>query len=530
MNKNLSQLASQLAAIWGQLGLNQRISVILATVVLLAGLGGVAFWSSRPDYTLLYGKLDEGEASKVVAALDEAKIPYQARGGGSIYVPSDKVYQVRMQMAGKGIPRGEGVGFEIFDKASFGLSDFVQRANYARAIQGELSRTISQLDQVESARVMIVMPENRLLTDNSRKPTASVFVRIKGNGQLSSGAINSIRFLVANSVEGLQANNVSVVDNQGNVLSENQENDSVAGMSVNQLTARRNYEQYLTKKAEGMLEQVLGPGQAVVRVSTDLNWDTLTKTEEKFDPDGQVARNSTINDETTDTDAANASGTPGVSANGVPNSTNVSAVPVTANHSHKKITTSTYEINKITSSLMEAGGGVKRISSAVFIAERFEGTGADRKAVPRSPEELEKLRNIVKSALGIQENGDPTRKDELTLAEMPFNDQVGSGLTQQLDVQEKHQMWMDLAQKLIYPAMAIGMIFMFWRLLKNTKADDIPVGVPVGSGSNSAVYGKSSGPPAGLVTVDVLNQLIRENPSNMTQAVRTWMTTTKSNS
>ena len=241
MNKNLSQIARQLAAIWQQLGLSQRISVIAATVVVLAGLAGLALWSSRVDYALLYGKLDEGEAAKVIAALDEAKVPYQiSRGGGAILVPSDKVYQMRMQMAGKGIPRGEGVGFEIFDKASFGVSDFVQRANYARAIQGELARTISQLDQVESARVMIVMPENRLLSDNSRKPTASVFVRVKGSAQLPASAINSIRFLVANSVEGLQANNVSVVDNQGNVLSENQENDSVAGLSNNQLSARRN--------------------------------------------------------------------------------------------------------------------------------------------------------------------------------------------------------------------------------------------------------------------------------------------------
>ena len=136
-------------------------------MVVLAGLAVLAFWSSRADYALLYGKLDEGEAAKVIAALDEAKVPYQiSRGGGSILVPADKVYQVRMQMAGKGIPRGEGVGFEIFDKASFGISDFVQRANYTRAIQGELARTISQLDQVESARVMIVMPENRLLTDS----------------------------------------------------------------------------------------------------------------------------------------------------------------------------------------------------------------------------------------------------------------------------------------------------------------------------------------------------------------------------
>jgi len=225
MNKNISQLGQQLLGIWNQLGVNQRVSMVIATLVVIGGLSGVGYFSSRADYALLYGKLDETEAGKVIAALDESKVPYKVRSGGAIFVPADKVYQVRMQMASKGIPRGEGVGFEIFDKANFGISDFVQRANYTRAIQGELARTIAQLDEVESARVMIVMPENRLLNDNLRKPTASVFVRVKGNGQMPASAVNSIRFLVANSVEGLQANNVSVVDNQGNVLSENQEND-----------------------------------------------------------------------------------------------------------------------------------------------------------------------------------------------------------------------------------------------------------------------------------------------------------------
>jgi flagellar M-ring protein FliF len=532
MNKNLSQIFRQLAEIWGQLGVNQRISVIIATIAVIAGIGGVAFWSSRADYSLLYGKLDESEAAKVIAALDEAKVPYQVRAGGTILVPADKVYQVRMQMAGKGIPRGEGVGFEIFDKASFGLSDFVQRANYARAIEGELARTISQLDQIDSARVMIVMPENRLLTDSQRKPTASVFVRVKGSGQLSPSGINSIRFLVANSVEGLQANNVSVVDNQGNVLSENQENDSVAGLSGNQLSARRNFEQYLSKKAEGMLDQVLGPGQAVVRVAVDLNWDTLTKTEEKFDPDGQVARSSTINDEQTDSDTSNAGGSPGMASNGTPgeNPSNApAATPVNKNVTRKKVTTSTYEINKISSSMMQSAGGVKRISSAVFIAQRFEGKGADRKAVPRTTDELEKLRKIVASAIGIQETGDPTRKDELTLEEMPFNDQMSTELTLQMDQQEKRNFWLDLGRQAIYPVMAVGMLFMFFRLLKNTKADDIPIGASAG-GSGGGAGGRNGAPAQGLVTVDVLNQLVRENPANMTQAVRTWMAQSKTNS
>jgi flagellar M-ring protein FliF len=517
MNKNLSQLGQQLLAIWKQLGLNQRISIVLATGVVFLGLGAMVFLSSRTEYSLLYGKLEEGEAAKVIAALDEAKVPYQIRGG-SILVPSDKVYQVRMQMAGKGIPRGEGVGFEIFDKANFGISDFVQRANYTRAVQGELARTISQLDQVESARVMIVMPENRLLIDNQRKPTASVFVRVKGNGPLPQSAVSSIRFLVANSVEGLQVNNVSVVDNLGNVLSENEEPDSVAGLSNNQLEARRNIEQYLTKKAQGMLEQVLGPGHAVVRVSADLNWNSLTRTEEKFDPDGQVVRTSLINDENTDSTTPVGGGPPGAAANGT-SDTNAVAGPVNKSHMQKKVTNNNYEINKVTSNLVQTAGGIKRLSAAVFIAQRFEGKGTDRKAVPRTTDELEKLRAIVQSALGIQENGDPDRKDQITLEEMPFNDQPATELSQQLDQQEKRQLWMDLAQKLVYGALAAGMLLLFWRLWKNAAKDEIPISLPLPNGNGNG-HRKSS---SGVVTVEVLNQLIRENPANMTQAVRSWL-------
>ena len=539
MNKSFSQLGQQLLAIWKQLGLNQRISLVLTTIGVIAGLAGVSYFSSRQDYALLYGKLDAAEAAKVAGVLDESKTPYKfAAGSGSILVPADKVYQLRMEMASRGIPRGEGVGFEIFDKANFGLSDFVQRANYTRAIQGELARTISQLDQVEGARVMIVMPENKLLADASRKPTASVFIHVRGNGQLQPSSVNSIRFLVANSVEGLQANNVSVVDNLGNVLSQNEEPDSPSGISNTQLTARRNLELYLTKKAEGMLDKVLGPGQAVIRVSTDINWDTIKRTEEKYDPDGQVIRQSTINDENMDSSTLTPTGgAPGTSANGSPDggtNNTVAVTPTNNSKTHKKVTNNSYEINKSTSDIMQVAGGIKRISSAVFIAQKFEGKGTDRKAVPRTPEELQKLRHIVASALGIVEN-DPLRKDELALEEMPFNDTEEVELTQKFEKQETKTFWLGLLEKLIYPALALGMIFMFWKAFKNAKFEEMPAGLSLGEGSalggggsgsglgNSGGFGKSKQNP-GVVTVEVLNQLIRENPANMSQAVRGWLT------
>jgi flagellar M-ring protein FliF len=473
----------------------------------------------------LYGKLEGTEASKVTAALDDAKVPYKVNGT-SIFVPSDKVHMMRMQLAGKGIPRGDGVGFEIFDKPNFGISDFVQHANYLRAVQGELSRTIAQVDQIESARVMVVMPENRLLVDNQKKPTASVFVKVRGNATLPAQSVAAIRFLVANAVEGLTSNNVSVVDNLGNVLSENNSDDTMAGLTTSQLAARKNLELYLAKKAEGMLEKALGPGQAIVRVSADINFDTTTKTEEKFDPDGQVVRSSTINDEQVDSQTLReASGVPGVQTNTGGTDTNtVAGVPVTNNKTRKKITESKYEINKTTSTLAQTAGGVTRVSAAVFIAAQMTGTGTNRVANQRSPQDIEKLRRIVQSAIGAKEGADS--KDVITVEEMPFNDSQALEITKQLETQQKRDMWIDVGRSLLYPGIAIAALMFFWRAFKRTPNENIPIGVPLGDGEPDLAgrLNRMKNGNSGVVTVDVLNQLIRENPHNMTHAIRGWMT------
>lgn len=534
MNQNLSKLGAQLRDIWKQLGGAQRLSVISATFVLLAGLGTLAFWSSRADYSLLYGRLSDGEAAKVITALDDAKVPYKVGGGGSsILVPADKVHLMRMQLAGRGIPRGDGVGFEIFDKPNFGISDFVQRANYVRAVQGELGRTISQLDEVESARVMIVLPENRLLLDKDKYATASVFVRVRGNSQLQPQSINSIRFLVANSVEGLKPNHVTVIDNLGNVLSENSDNDSLSGLTSTQLAARRNLEQYLAKKGQDMLEKVLGPGQAIVRVSAEINYDTVTRSEEKFDPEGQVLRSQTKTDENTDATTASQSSPAGVSANTSTdtNATAAAATPLNSTKNKKAVTTVQYEIGKLTSNTMQAAGGVKRLSAAVTVAAQVDGTGADRKVVNRSPEELEKLRRIVASAVGIQTGADNPRGDMITLEELPFNDQLASNVSREFEQQQKHELWWGIARGAIYPGLALIALLILMRLFKKTPVQEIQIGVPVGrlmgahkaAGNGHAADAWGAEPVPGIVSVDVLNRLIKENPANMTQAIREWM-------
>jgi len=487
----MTSLLSQLAAIWKQLGLNQRVSLVLATLVVLGGLVGLSLWSSRADYALLYGKLDDAEAGKVAAALSDAKVPHRVGAGGAIYVPADKVHPLRMQLAAKGIPKGDGVGFEIFDKPNFGISDFVQRANYLRAVQGELARTISQLDEVEAARVMIVQPETRLIADSRKRPTASVFVRLRGLSELSPSAVNSIRFLVANSVEGLQPGAVTVVDNRGNVLSGDDSEDSLTGLTAAQLNQRRAVEQYLAQKTQSMLERVLGPGQAVVRVAVEINTETVNRTEEKYDPDGQVAR---------------------VPAGvvGVADTNALAAATTTA--TKRKTVNNQFEINKTVSTILQAPGGLKRVTAAVFVAAKYEGTGADRKPVARTPEELEKLRKIVQSALGLQPS-DTTRQDEISLEEMPFNEPVPVEVAQQIEKQQTTAFWWDLGKQIGWIALALGLAVLFFRLFKQTAAE---------SATDQPVIAETP-PDDGVVTVEVLNRLIRENPANVQQAVRSWM-------
>jgi flagellar M-ring protein FliF len=539
MNQQAAKIGQQLQDIWKQLGASQRVSVVLATGVLMIGIIGIGWWSGRADYSLLYGKLSDTEAAKVIAALDDAKVPYKiGTGGSSILVPAEKIHVLRMQLAGKGIPRSDGVGFEIFDKPNFGISDFIQRANYIRALQGELARTIAQLDEIESARVMVVMPENRLLIDKDKHATASVFVRLRSNGQLAPQAINSIRFLVANSVEGLKPNFVSVVDNQGNVLSENVENDSLVGLSATQLDARRNLEQYLAKKTESMLEKVLGPGQAIVRVAAEINFDTLQRTEEKYDPDGQVVRTQTKDESNEDSTTANSSEVAGVSANtpGGSNTTAQASASPTTTKNKKTTSTIGYDIGKSTSTLLQAAGGLKRLSAAVTVAAKFEGVGAARKVIPRSTEELEKLRRIVGNVLG----NDSTRGDQITVEELPFNDQFAVEVANNLQTQEQRDFWWTLARNLGYPALALGVLVVFLRLFKRVGSEELPLGIPIGylahGNGNGNGHGNGNGKRYGSVfssrgghneqetiTVEVLNQLIKENPQNMTQAIRTWL-------
>ncbi len=504
----MKNLLQQLSTLWGQLGINQRVSLGVAVVAVVAGMTALVVWSGRPQMQLLYGRLGEKELGEVAAVLQEQGVKYEL-GNGSVFVPSEQVHKLRMALAQKGVPAGEGVGFEVFDRANFGISDFVQRTNYVRALQGELSRTISQLQGVRSARVLIVVPENRLLfSDAKAKPTASVFVE----GQVGASAVNSIRFLVANAVEGLRADDVAVVDHHGTALTDGLKEDTQLGSASSQMKLRKSVEDYLSGKAETMLSKVLGPGAAVVRVSADIDSESTTRTEERYDPDAQVIRTETSTDDTTitnESDNAPASETGagvGAAANAPGTRSDNPAAPTTVKTSEqsKKNKSQNYEINRITLNSVKGPGSIARVTAAVFVAS---------KAQPRTPAEMDGLRRMVANAIGIK-GEDKELQKVVTLEEVSFEAPV-EPKTGAVDMVLAHP---DLLKNGIAVGIAAVLFVVFLRMLKRAKPDEIPIEL-LAAQRSAQIEGAADGP----VTAQMLNDMIRQKPDNVGLALRDWM-------
>ncbi len=504
----MKNFVQQIAKLWGQLGINQRVTMAVAIVGVIAGMAALVVWSGRPQMQLLYGRLSDKEISEVVAAVQEQSVKYELGSGGtSVYVPGDQVHKLRMHLASKGIPSGDGIGFEIFDRTNFGISDFVQRTNYLRALQGELGRTISQLKGVRSARVMIVMPENRLLfSDTKAKPTASVFID-QGFGALNQEAVNSIRFLVANSVEGLNPNDVAVVDSHGAVLTENLKDDPTLGAASSQMKYRKSVEDYFSGKVETMLAKVLGPGNAVVRVSAEIDANSSTTVEEKYDPEGQVIRTETSTEDTTNTKETEGTGPVGVAAN-IPNNSPDQAKANGKNSEQvRKNKTNSYEINRTTTNSVKNPGGIARVSAAVFVAA---------KAQPRTPQELESLRKMVVNALGIKTQTAQELDRSVSLEEVAFEAQPAAAKPAVTDMLYNNQ---DLVRSVVALLVAGAVILIFLRLLKRVKPDEIPLEILDANGL--ALSEGSSGNAD--ISPEMLNDLIRQKPANVGAALRGWM-------
>jgi len=410
----------------------------IVLLVSVAAFGSLIYWNSAPDYQVLFSNLSQEDAGEMVAKLKEKKIPFElSPGGTSILVPKEKVYEVRLALTAEGLPKGGGVGFEVFDRTSLGTTDFVQKLNYQRAMQGELARTIKQIKEVEQARVHIVTPKESLFVEEQKKPTASVFLKTRSGMSLSASQIEGVVHLVASAIEGLDPSQITVVDTSGRILSKRNDSSLIGQMTTNQLDYQRNLEEGYRRKIQGMLEEVLGLNKAIARVSADIDFQQIDITEERFDPNG-VVRSEQKNSEKSssnsgvrapETKSENPAEPPAVRGRARTPAEPAAKAPAPApapfqtNQAERQNEIRNFEISKINKHIKNPVGSVKKLSVAVIVDGSYKevadakGGAKTKQFLARPPEEMEKLENVVKTAMGYDES----RGDQLEVVSMPFN-------------------------------------------------------------------------------------------------------------
>lgn len=414
-------IPKQVQAQWRALDRRARVGILVALGAVAVGLTALVGTSGRVDYAPLYAGLQAEDASAVVEKLGELKIPYQlGRGGEVIEVPREQVAEARLALASQGLPRGGAVGFELFDKQGLGVSDFVQRTQYHRALQGELERSILTLAAVQRARVHLVVPEKTLFRAPSDGASASVVLQLRPGRALQPQQVQGIVHLIASSVDGLRPERVTVVDGRGEVLSQRSGSQAAATAA---LTYQREIEETAARRAQELLERTLGKGHAAVQVSAQVDTSQVERTDENFNPEGQVVRSEQeVDDVVGPTGEAGAEGVAGARANlpgGPP--PQVAA----AGGSHRRSQTRNYEISKVMRKVTQPVGRLERLTVAVLVDGKYEaappgdGAGAGaaaRKFVPRNKEELDAYAAIVKEAVGF----DAKRGDQVEVRCVPF--------------------------------------------------------------------------------------------------------------
>jgi len=492
----MRELWEQIKGIYQRLTFKQRITigaVSLFTVLILIFL---VKWVTRPSYTVLFSNLDPKEAGLIVERLKDSGVPYRLKNGGTtILVPSKEVYETRLELASQGLPQTGGVGYEIFDKNNLGVTDFIQRINYRRALEGELARTICQLAEIQAARVHLVIPEPRLFAEDQKEATASVTLKLKPLTRLSKTQIQGIAYLVASSVEGLKPENVTIIDSHGNILSKDLRRDSLIGLTSDQLELQKRVENYLAEKAQSLLEGVIGRNNAIVRVAVELDFERAERTVEKYDPENTSIRSEERNLEVTNS----TDGSPSKRENIITN----------------------YEINKTIEHVVEEVGNIKRLSVAALINGTYNTVinaqgQKERQYVPRSPEEMEKLTRIIQKAVGY----DPARNDQIEVVNIPFDTSWLEEEQEAIKKMERKEFWTKVANKAVMGISILIALFVLRTMMKKVKAT-----------ISAAGRGKPKALPErmpleieeNIKIQQQVSNLSKENPSEAAKLLKAWL-------
>jgi flagellar M-ring protein FliF len=397
------------------LGAARLMAMIAVTAALIGFFAFVIMRVTTPQMTTLFTDLSLEDSSSIIKDLERQAIPYEIRNEGSvILVPKDKVTRLRMKLAEGGLPKGGGVGYEIFDKSdALGTTSFVQNINHLRALEGELARTIRGIDRIQAARVHLVLPERPLFSRETPEPSASIVVRVRGS--LEQQQIRAIRHLVASSVNGLKPQRVSIVDESGQLLADG------AASDIDQAVGdeRRNaFEKRMRKQVEDIVSSVVGQGRARVQLSADFDFNKITQTSDKFDPEGRVLRSTQTREES----SLSGSDSGQVTVNNeLPGNQQNNGASQGRDQSKKTEETNNYEISRTTKTEVTEAGRVNRISVAVLVDGAYsKNEKGELVYKERGKEELDRIAALVRSAIGFdQKRGDQVEVVNLKFAEGP---------------------------------------------------------------------------------------------------------------
>ncbi len=421
MPEGLKEFLSNIAGFWRSLSTPKRIALIALTTIVALGAWFLPQVASRQRMVPLYSRVEAEDAAKMVEELDKRKIPYELGAGGtSVLVPEDQLYELRLQMASQGLPKGGSVGFELFDKNQFGATEFEQHVSLRRAMEGELARSIATVDGVEAARVHLVLPKSSVFITKKEAASASVVVRLSNPAMFGKKEVASVVHLVAAAVPGLSRGQISVVSTEGETLHRPTGGD-LGALGTEALSEEaQTVEAQLETKALAQLERVVGPGGADVRVAVVLDPSTREETKETFEPDQTALRSEHETQENTRSESPGMQGIPGARSNLPDNDGGESTETTGAKNldtTNKNSRTRNWELDRVLEKIHTPPGRVARLSIAVLL----DGTWKKPKSgpevfEPRSQEEVDQLTAVVKQAVGFDE----LRGDSISVSAVKF--------------------------------------------------------------------------------------------------------------
>lgn len=515
MAEYFKSLFQQVKDIWSKLSQNQKIAAGAVTAVILLTIVIFAFMSARPSYAVLFSQLSTDDGGAIVTKLQEQGIPYRVNGS-TVEVPADQVYELRLKMASEGLPESGGVGFELFDKTGFSATEFTQKVNLKRALEGELARTITELEPVAKARVHIVKPEESLFTDKEKEPTTSIMLKLKPGAEIEEGQVSGIVNLVQKSVEGLKNKNIVVVDTKGNILSTPPEEVSGSKLTMNQLEMKRSYEKEIQNGIEQMLQAVMGPNKSTVKVTADMDFSQTTTDSEEFEGPAIVRseQNETEKFEGNGTMPV-AGGIPGTAGN-IPGFNFGAQGGTQENKYNKNSSTINNEITKHIRKQTKPPGEIKKLSVAVLIDS---GKGL-------LPQQV----NSVMAAAGAAAGITPARGDTLVVQSLPFDNSVEQAERAEEQAASRAGLYNTVAKAAIL-ILLVGLAVYLTRRMLDTQqqaqeeqmAFDLPLGA-IEEESQPMLTPQEEEDQKRKQIYAHVEQLAKDKPEDVARLLERWLT------